>query len=119
MKVRQGDRPARRDSSSRTRASIGAGRSVPAAVLCGLLVLLCLASPAPGQDPPAQLTVTVVPPANAEAPRPTGNLIVSVNGTELATLPLMPGTEPLTALTPLTAATFGALGQNDHDQLLG
>ena len=62
-------------------------------------------------DLPAQLVVTVVPP-NSHAPRPTGDIIVSVNGAPLLTLPLLPGVDPLSASAPLANATLAALGHS-------
>ncbi len=104
------------DAVLRPGSRLRACRAAPAAILTAalsgaLLVLVCVAQPAPAQDPPAQLSLTVVPPKDAGAPRPTGSVIVSVNDRVVATIPLVPGTGPLTAVTPLTAGTFAVLGQ--------
>ena len=62
------------------RADRSRRRAAPAAMLVALLLALWLTPPAPAQDLPAQLVVTVVPPKDAGAPRPTGSLVMSVNG---------------------------------------
>ncbi len=81
------------------------------ALAVAAVALLAVARPAraQGSDLPLQLVVTVAPP-NSHAPRPTGDIIVSVNGRPLLTLPLLPGLDPLTAITPLANATLAALG---------
>jgi hypothetical protein len=81
------------------------------AVVCLLLGLLCVAGPAAAQTPdsPAQVIVSVVGP-NGSTPRPTGNVIVSVDGISLLTLPVTQGLQPLTSITPQLIATFAALG---------
>ena len=77
-----------------------------------VLGLACAAVPARAQGGglPAQLVVTVAPP-NGHAPRPTGNVVVSVNGRPLLTVPLVRGLDPLTSATPLLNAGLAALGQ--------
>jgi len=80
------------------------------------MVLACLMpalapAPAPAQDTPVQGSITVVPPKDVGAPRPTGSIVVSLNGRTIATLPLVPGTDPLTSLTPLVTATLSTLRQ--------
>ena len=79
---------------------------------CVAVATLAVVVPVHAQDAgaPAQLIVTVVPP-NDHAPRPTGDVIVSVNGQPLLTVPLVAGLQPLTALTPLAQGTLAALGQ--------
>ena len=102
--------------------SAGSGRRIRGAcavLVCALLASALTAAPVRAQDLPAQLSVTVVPPANVDAPRPTGNVVISLNDRKLATMPLIPGTGPLTAITPLTAGALSVLGQTCGGQLLG
>ncbi len=91
---------------------VDASRLATVILVCAVIALLAAAGPARAQDStlPAQVIVTVVPP-NGHTPRPTGNIIVSLNGRPLLTLPLLPALDPLTALTPLANATLAALGQ--------
>ena len=77
-----------------------------------VLGLAAVAAPAQAQDGglPAQLVVTVAPP-NGHAPRPTGDIVVSVNGRPLLRVPLVRGADPLTSVSPLLNAGLAALGQ--------
>lgn len=94
---------------ARTRSSV---RLVALAITCATLGVLAAAGQARAQDVglPAQLVVTVVAP-NGHEPRPTGDVVVSVNDRPRLTIALIRGLEPLTAITPLANATLAALGQ--------
>ena len=102
----------RRSSARRTRAP---RRILPAAglALCAVIGLLAASQPAHAQDAslPAQVIVTVAPP-NGVTPRPTGDIIVSINKQPLLTLPLIPAADPLTATTPLANAALAVLGNH-------
>lgn len=78
--------------------------------MLGVLALLAPA-PAAAQDPPVQMSVTVVPPSGTQGPRPTGDVIVSVNGRRVLTAPLTSLTNPVTTATPLLTGAVSLLGQ--------
>jgi hypothetical protein len=82
------------------------------AVVCAALGLFATPAAASerGDGPPLQLTVIVVPPSGVAAPRPTGSVIVAIDGSPLLSLELGGGIEPLTAITPQIFAALTALG---------
>jgi len=81
-----------------------------AIVICGALALAAPA-PAAGQDPPAQMSVTVIAPSGTTGPRPTGDVIFSVNGRPVLSAPLTSVTNPITTVTPLLGGAASLLGQ--------
>jgi hypothetical protein len=87
-----------------------------AAVVVACMSLISLgaaAVPARAQDGvgPVRLTVTVVPPSSAAGPRPTGGVMVSVDGRRLVSIPLVRGLAPLTSLTPQLAVALALVGR--------
>jgi hypothetical protein len=78
-----------------------------------LLLLGAAAVPACAQDGvgPVQLMVTIVPPSNAAGPRPTGGVMVSVDGRRLLSIPLVQGLAPLTSITPQLAVALELVGR--------
>jgi hypothetical protein len=82
------------------------------AVVCALLGLVATPAAASERDDgvPLQLTVTVVPPSGVAAPRPTGSVIVTIDGGPLLSLELGGGIEPLTAITPQIFTALTVLG---------
>src|SRR5918997_4280694 len=82
---------------------------VAAVVACTSFILLGAAAvPAGAQDGagPVQVTVTVVPPSNAARPRPTGGVVVFLDGRRLISIPLVRGLASLTSITPRVALTL-------------
>ena len=96
----------RRRRGGRRSGVVGA-MLILASIACGPIAI----SPASAQDLPVEAIVTVIPPKDAGAPRPTGSIVVSLNGRTIATLPLVSALRPLTSFTPLITATLSALGQ--------
>jgi hypothetical protein len=87
---------------------------VAAFVACmSLIVLGAAAVPACAQDGvgPVQLMVTVVPPSGAAGPRPTGGVMVSVDGRRLVSIPLAGGLASLTSITPQLAVALVLVGR--------
>ena len=75
------------------------------ALACVALALIAAAHPVTAHaQQQAPLQVTVVPPSDAPGPRPTGELVFSAFGAEFLRVPLAPGTDPLTALTPMISS---------------
>lgn len=60
---------------------------------------------------PAQLMVTVVPPSGIAAPRPTGTVMVSVDGRRLVSIALVGGLASLTSITPQLAVVLALVGR--------
>jgi hypothetical protein len=87
---------------------------VAAAVACMSLILLgAAAGPARAQDGvgPVQLAVTVVPPSDAAGPRPTGGVVMSVDGRRLVSIPLVRGLGSLTSITPQVVVALALVGR--------
>src|SRR3954470_18518737 len=86
---------------------------VIAVIVCTWSILLAAAVPVRAQDgvEPVQLTVTVVPASGVAGPRPTGSVMVSVDGRQLVTIPLIRGLAPLTSITPQLAVALTVLGR--------
>jgi hypothetical protein len=87
---------------------------VAAVVACISLISLGVAAvPTRAQDGvgPVQLTVTVVLPSGAAGPRPTGGVIVSVDGRRLVSIPLVRGLASLTSITPQLAVALALVGR--------
>jgi hypothetical protein len=77
------------------------------------VILLGAAVPARAQDGvgPVQLMVTVVPPSGAAGPRPTGSVMVSVDGRRLVSVALVGGLASLTSITPQLAVVLALVGR--------
>ncbi|MGH2942784.1 MAG: Ig-like domain-containing protein, partial [Solirubrobacteraceae bacterium] len=102
-----------RSAPQRRRGRAGRAGHAALVVATALLAICALAAPAVSQaqnDLPVQLTVTVVPPNGTPGPRPTGGVVVSVDGRRLLSLPLVRGIASLTSITPQLSIVLDALG---------
>lgn len=92
------------EALQRRRAVVGVAWAIAAFALC------VAAPPAPAQDNlPGQLGVTVVPPSSPGCPPPSGRIVVSLDGRQLLSVPVVPGSAAITALTPAVIARLQAL----------
>ena len=106
----QRSRASMASSTSPTRSRCTAVRA--SLLVAGLVGLLLTASAAQAQtaDLPVRVIVTLVP-SNGVTPRPTGDVIVSLDNRVLLALPLLRALDPLTSITPLANAELAALGR--------
>ena len=105
-------------SALRLRNVWGGRRRLVGMCRCALLAIvaecLIVGLPAPGaaaQGLPAQLSVTVVAPSGTQGRAPTGDITVSLDGANIATVPLTGATNAVTTVTPLLSAALHLVGK--------
>ncbi len=79
--------------------------------IVGCLVFAVFPSSGSAQSSPVEMSVTVVAPSGTDGPAPTGDIIVSLDGRKIATVPLTSVTNPVTTVTPLLSGALKLLGR--------
>jgi hypothetical protein len=109
---RRATRAARRGSSAANAAALAL-----CVALIGGLALLVLGGSAPARaqedvpgDAPVQLVVTIVPPNGTTSPTPSGDVVISLDGRELLSIPLPSELSFVTTLTPELTGVASLLG---------